>query len=70
GAPWPGQFPPEGPHQPSPYTERIRADALVPPRKVVPGRGWRRALYRATFGLINLGPSPEERRLAELEAQI
>ncbi|PRC47267.1 MinD/ParA family protein, partial [Mycobacterium sp. ITM-2017-0098] len=42
----------------------------VPPRKVVPGRGWRRALYRATFGLINLGPSPEERRLAELEAQI
>lgn len=36
----------------------------------MPGRGWRSALYKATFGLINLGPSPEERRLAELEARI
>ena len=34
------------------------------------GRGWRRAVYRATFGLVNLGPSPDERRQAELEAKI
>jgi MinD-like ATPase involved in chromosome partitioning or flagellar assembly len=52
------------------YTERIRANAPVPPRKVLPGRGWRLALYKATFGLVNLGPSPEERRLAELEAKV
>lgn len=72
GAPWTGQqYQPEGPpQQPTTYTDRIRADAVIPPPKVLPSRGWRRALYRATFGLINLGPSPEERRLAELEAQI
>lgn len=27
-------------------------------------------LYKATFGLVNLGPSPDERRLAELEAAV
>ena len=35
-----------------------------------PGGGWRRALYNATFGLVNLGQSPGERRQAELEAKI
>ncbi len=35
-----------------------------------PGRGWRLAVSKVTFGLINLGPSPAERRLAELEAKI
>lgn len=71
GAPWPGrQYPPQGLQQPTTYTDRIRADILVPPRKVIPGRGWRLALYKSTFGLINLGPSPEERRLADLEATI
>ncbi|NVN49214.1 MinD/ParA family protein [Mycolicibacterium hippocampi] len=72
GAPWHGQQPrgPEAPAHPGSYADRIRADELVPTRKAVPGRGWRSALYKATFGLINLGPSPEERRLAELEARI
>ncbi len=42
------------------YAERIRADELVPTRRHPPARGWRRALYRATFGLVNLGQSPEE----------
>jgi MinD-like ATPase involved in chromosome partitioning or flagellar assembly len=52
------------------YVERIRSSELVPTRKIPPRRGWRRALYKVTFGLINLGHSPEERRLAALEAKI
>lgn len=75
GAPWPGHAPSPGrpsgmPPQPTSYAERIRSDQLVPARKAVPGHGWRRALYKASFGLLNLGPSPDERRLAELEAAI
>ncbi len=66
GAPWPGQPAP----QPTSYVDRIRADELIPVRKPVPGRGWRAVVYKATFGLVNLGPSPDERRLAELEATI
>jgi MinD-like ATPase involved in chromosome partitioning or flagellar assembly len=52
------------------YVEGLRASELVPTRKVPPGRGWRRALYSASFGLINLGPSAAERRRAELETRI
>lgn len=77
GPPWPGwpAQPPQQPsqqpaQQPTSYAERIRPDQLVPTRKAVPGHGWRAALYKATFGLVNLGPSPEERRVAELEAAI
>lgn len=72
GAPWPGQFQgyPGAPPQAGSYAERIRADDLVPARKTSPGRGWRLAVYKATFGLVNLGPSPEERRIAELEAKV
>ena len=72
---WQGQ-----PHGPDPrlapaaptgsYADRIRADALVPPRRPVPGAGWRRAVYKATFGLVNPGPSPEEIRQAQFEARI
>ncbi len=75
GAPWPDR-PPAGPEgypaapQPGSYADRIRAGDLVPTRKPAPGRGWRLAVYKATFGMVNLGPSPEERRLAELEARI
>jgi MinD-like ATPase involved in chromosome partitioning or flagellar assembly len=43
---------------------------LVPPRKAAPGRGWRRLVYQATFGMINPGPSADERRGAALEAKI
>jgi hypothetical protein len=37
------------------YVDSIRSTELVPARKAAPGRGWRRALYNATFGLVNLG---------------
>jgi len=50
--------------------DRIRADDLVPSRRIPPASGWRRVLYRMTFGLVNAGPSPEEIRQAELEARI
>lgn len=67
-------YPPEAPSAPSPpagsYADRIRADDLVPARKVPPGRGWRLALYKVTFGLVNLGPSADEIRQADLEARI
>jgi MinD-like ATPase involved in chromosome partitioning or flagellar assembly len=52
------------------YVEGLRASELVPTRKVPPATGWRRALYRMSFGLINLGPGPAERRQAQLEAKI
>lgn len=52
------------------YAERIRADELVPLRRVAPGRGWRLALFKATFGLVNLGQSPDEILQAQLEAKI
>lgn len=73
--PWKGPlYPPESAAAPPPptesYADRIRADDLVPARTVPPGRGWRLALYKATFGLVNLGQSPDEIRQAELEARI
>jgi MinD-like ATPase involved in chromosome partitioning or flagellar assembly len=50
--------------------DSIRSSELVPTRKPPPGRGWRRAVYKATFGLVNLGQSPEELRQAALEGKI
>ena len=52
------------------YVDSIRSSELVPTRKPPPGRGWRRAVYKATAGLVNLGQSPDELRLAELEGKI
>jgi MinD-like ATPase involved in chromosome partitioning or flagellar assembly len=52
------------------YADRIRADELVPSRRLPPTSGWRRVLYRATFGLVNVGQSADELRQAELEARI
>lgn len=73
GQPWPG-YGPDGRTPPPPtvgsYADRIRPDDIVPTRRVPPSRGWRRALYKATFGLINVGLGPEEIRQAELEAKI
>jgi MinD-like ATPase involved in chromosome partitioning or flagellar assembly len=66
-------YPPEGasaPPPPASYADRIRADDLVPSRKVPPARGWRLAVYKATFGTVNLGQSPDEIRQAEMEARI
>ena len=57
--PWPygpqGQF-----TAPGSYADAIRRDDLLRARKPEPGRGWRKTLFKATFGLVNLGPSPDE----------
>ena len=42
---------------------------MAGPARVPPGRGWRKAVYLASFKLINLGWSPDERYQAELEAR-
>ena len=52
------------------YVDSIRSSELVPTRRIPPGRGWRKAVYVASFKLINLGWSPDERYQAELEAKI
>ena len=52
------------------YVERIRSSELVPTRKIPPSRGWRRAVDKATFGMINPGQSADERRMAALEAKV
>jgi MinD-like ATPase involved in chromosome partitioning or flagellar assembly len=75
GQPWPpqgygGEATTAPPQPPASYADRIRADDLVPARKVPPSRGWRLALYKATFGWVNLGPSADEIRQVELENKI
>jgi MinD-like ATPase involved in chromosome partitioning or flagellar assembly len=52
------------------YVESIRSSELVPIRKPPPGRGWRLAVFKATFGLVNPGQSPGALRQAELEAKV
>jgi MinD-like ATPase involved in chromosome partitioning or flagellar assembly len=52
------------------YVEAIRTSELVPSRRIPPARGWRLAVFKATFGLVNPGQSPDELRQAELEAKV
>lgn len=68
---WPAHPPGRVPTPPpASYADRIPVHDLVPVQRVPPGRGWRRWLFQASFGLINLGPSPDELRQAELEDRI
>jgi MinD-like ATPase involved in chromosome partitioning or flagellar assembly len=71
GAPRPAYRPP-GPAQAPPLPWAPPAPSLPPPpaARTQPRRGWRRVMYAATFGLINPGPSPDERRRAELESVV
>lgn len=43
---------------------------MVPPRKIPPGSGWRKSVYGASCGTINLGESPAERHYRELQERI
>jgi MinD-like ATPase involved in chromosome partitioning or flagellar assembly len=52
------------------YVDSIRSSELVPTRRIPPGRGWRKVVYVASFGLVNLGQSPDERYQGELETKI
>jgi MinD-like ATPase involved in chromosome partitioning or flagellar assembly len=52
------------------YGETLDLRSLAPSRPAPPTGGWRRALYEMTFGLVNPGPSLEDRREMELEKKI
>lgn len=54
--PWPAPHQPGGP--------------LPTGRRPRPAGGWRKAVFTATFGLVNLGPSRDERHDAQLEAVV
>jgi hypothetical protein len=81
GPPWPqqpGRWPPDdqgfnhaqGSVPNTPYVDSIRSSELVHPRRIPPGRGWRKVVYIASFKLVNLGQSPDERYQGELETKI
>ena len=57
------------PPDPSGNGSAFRDDYLLRARAQAPQEGWRRALHRASFGFVNLGPSPAELQRRELEAQ-
>lgn len=50
--------------------EQIRATELVEPRKIPSSRGWRKWLYRGSFKTINVGESPDERWLRDLNTTV
>jgi hypothetical protein len=68
------QGPQAGGEGPSPqqvghsYTDSLSVADLVPARTREPSGGWRRLVFKASFGLINPGPSTEEIGQRELEA--
>ena len=49
-----------------PSSTQLTAEHVLRQRAEQPGRGWRRALFQATGGLVNLGPSAAELREREL----
>ena len=57
-------------HQPVRHQESVsgtlRISDMVTPRKIPPGSGWRRFLYRVSAKMINPGESPAERHYREL----
>ena len=48
----------------------LSEERLLAPRREAPRSGWRRLMQRASFGLVNPGPGPEERRERELAARV
>ena len=51
-------------------SETLRLSDMVAPRKVPPGAGWRKCLYRLSFQTVNLGESPADRHYRELQERI
>lgn len=69
-APASGHEPPDVSTTPAAFTE----ERMLRPVPRAPATGWRRAVYRATFGLVDPGPSPaelsERERVARVKAPI
>lgn len=49
--------------------EDLTDGRLLRPRRAAPTRGWRRAVFQASFGLVNPGESPAELRYQALVAR-
>lgn len=45
-------------------------ETMLRPTKQPPKDGWRRGVYRASFGLVNPGPSPQEQAERDLIARV
>jgi len=54
----------------TPSAAEFTDENMLARRAPEPGGGWRRFVYRASGRTVNPGPSPEERRRAELEARL
>ena len=50
--------------------EQLRASDLVASRKIPPGHGWRKLLYRLSSGAINTGESLDEQQVRKLNTQV
>ncbi|OLT14034.1 hypothetical protein BJF78_20195 [Pseudonocardia sp. CNS-139] len=63
-----GAAPPSRPHREDdgPSAGELSAEAILRERAAEPATGWRRALLKATGGLVNPGPSQAEVQRREL----
>ncbi|NOQ62314.1 AAA family ATPase [Mycolicibacterium fortuitum] len=50
--------------------EQVRATDFVETKKIPSDQGWRKWLYRLTFGTVNTGESPDEQRVRAMRAQV
>ncbi|WP_449561090.1 MinD/ParA family ATP-binding protein [Mycolicibacterium mageritense] len=50
--------------------EQVRATDFVAPKKIASQQGWRKWLYRLSFGAINTGESPDELLVRAMREQI
>lgn len=67
----PRRLGPTPPHPPRVGDLRRQPNLPQPhPQRPQPSRGWRHLVLVSTFGLVNLGPSAEERQEAEYEAVV
>jgi MinD-like ATPase involved in chromosome partitioning or flagellar assembly len=57
-------------HQAGTLPGTMRISEMVERPKVPPGSGWRKLIYQLSFGTLNLGESPAERRYRELSGRI
>ncbi|BCP14031.1 hypothetical protein MINTM021_09400 [Mycobacterium paraintracellulare] len=50
--------------------DKLRATDLIAPRKIESSRGWRKAIYVMSRGLINVGESADEQKVRALKAAV
>lgn len=73
---WRASTPPPGPRavgtprSSDALREHLRATDLIAPHKEASSKGWRKALLRASGGLINVGESSDERTVRGLKGSI